>query len=212
MISKNPGSEFSDGITLKREQRISEVAAQRQLDCVVVLENVHDPHNIGAVLRTCDSVGIVNVFIVYTEPQLDEERLQRGLNSKACSGAKKWVKTTLFLSVKDCVAELRKRNLLILGTHLGNEAMPIHESDFTIPTAIVLGNEHDGISKEFLSHLDGNIFIPQVGMVQSLNISVACAVILYELFRQRQLKEMYNPEESNESLVDYYKSVNKARD
>lgn len=211
MSNKNQGSEFSDGITVKREVRMREVAAQRQSDVVVVLENVHDPHNIGAVLRTCDSVGILHVFVVYTEPQLNKETLNKGLNSKACSGAKKWVKTRLFTSVADCVNELRKRKLLILGTHLAKEAKSIHSCDFTVPTAIVLGNEHDGISTEFLSHLDGNIFIPQVGMVRSLNISVACAVILYELFRQRQTNDMYNTDKADESLMKYYMSVNKPR-
>ncbi len=211
MSNKNPGAEFNDGITVKREERMRQVVAQRQSDIVVVLENVHDPHNIGAVLRTCDSVGIVHVFVVYTEPQLNEATLKKGLNSKACSGAKKWVKTSLFTSIEECVIELRKRHLLILGTHLGETAKPIHNCDFTIPTAIVLGNEHDGISAEFLSHLDGNIFIPQVGMVRSLNISVACAVILYELFRQRDSNGMYDLEQPNESLMDYYKSVNKPR-
>jgi tRNA (guanosine-2'-O-)-methyltransferase len=209
VLANNPGSKFNDGITVDREQRIQKLASLRQTDVIVVLENVHDPHNIGAVLRTCDSVGIPNVFVVYTEAQLTEDTLQKGLNSKACSGAKKWVKTCLFTSVEDCVHELRKRNVLILGTHLAEEAKPIYACDFTVPTAIVLGNEHEGISNEFLGHLDGNIFIPQVGMVKSLNISVACAVIVYELYRQREAIDKYNQSTLNNELYQHYKSMNR---
>ena len=211
MLADNPGSNFKDGITADREQRLRSVAAMRQTDVVLVLENVHDPHNIGAVLRTCDSVGIAEVFIVYTEEQLTEETLEKGLNSKTSSGARKWIKTSLFNSVSDCIKELKKRNLKVYGTHLGEEAQSIYNCDFTTPVAVVLGNEHDGLSQEFLNELDGNIYIPRVGMVQSLNISVASAIIVYEIFRQRQLKLLYSANRSNEELFSYYKSVNKDR-
>ncbi len=209
MLADNPGSKFTDGITSEREQRLRSVAAMRQTDIVLVLENVHDPHNIGAVLRTCDSVGIAEVFIVYTEEQLTEETLDKGLKSKTSSGASKWIKTTLFHTVADCIEELKSRNLRIYGTHLGEQAETIYNCDFTKPTAIVLGNERDGLSDEFLESLDGNIFIPQVGMVQSLNISVASAVIVYEIHRQRDAKQLYNSSQANDELYAYYKSVNK---
>lgn len=209
MLADNPGSNFKDGITADREQRLKSVAAMRQTDVVLVLENVHDPHNIGAVLRTCDSVGIAEVFIVYTEEQLTEQTLEKGLNSKTSSGARKWIKTSLFNSVSDCIQELKKRKLKTYGTHLEEEARPIYDCDFTTPVAIVLGNEHDGLSQEFLNALDGNIYIPQVGMVQSLNISVACAVILYELFRQRNEKGNYTSNNTNSDLLEYYKTIHR---
>lgn len=195
---------FSEGITVRRENRIIEMASKRQTDVVLVLENVHDPHNIGAVLRTCDSVGVAEVFVVYTHSNLDQETLELGLQSKTSSGASKWVKTTLFHSVEECVLALREKNLTLLGTHLHHEANSIYDSNFDSPIAIVLGNEKDGLSQEMLDELDGNIFIPQVGMVKSLNISVACAVVLYELFRQRKRSGKYASNDANEDLKEYY--------
>lgn len=202
--NKNPGASFSDGMTVRREERIGDVASKRQLDVVVVLENVHDPHNIGAVLRTCDSVGVCDVFVLYTEEQLTEDTLNLGLQSRTSSGAYKWVRTSLFRSVEECVTALRKRNLKLLGTHLHEDAISIYKSDFTEGVALVLGNEKDGLSLELLSHLDGNIFIPQVGMVKSLNISVACAVVLYELYRQRELVGKYLGDSANEEVLNQY--------
>jgi len=196
--------EFNEGITVRRENRIIEVASKRQSDVVLVLENVHDPHNIGAVLRTCDSVGVAEVFVVYTDSNLDQETLELGLQSRTSSGAYKWVKTSLFHSVSECVSELKKRNLTLLGTHLHQKAETIYKSNFVDPIAIVLGNERDGLSQDMLDSLDGNIFIPQVGMVRSLNISVACAVILYELYRQRELKGKYDSNELNAELEQRY--------
>jgi len=199
-----PSSEFSEGLTVRRENRIREVASKRQTDVVLVIENVHDPHNIGAVLRTCDSVGVTEVFVVYSDSHLDQDTLDLGLKSKTSSGAYKWVQTTLFHTVADCIDELRKRKLQILGTHLLQSAQSIYDSNFEVPIAIVLGNERIGLSKEMLDALDGNIFIPQVGMVKSLNISVACAVILYELYRQRELKGQYDSNELHTDLEQRY--------
>lgn len=197
-------AEFNEGITVRRENRINEVASKRQSDVVLVLENVHDPHNIGAVLRSCDSVGVAEVFVVYTDSNLDQETLDLGLQSRTSSGAYKWVKTSLFHSVSECVAELRKKHLTLLGTHLHQKAQSIYDVNFVSPVAIVLGNERDGLSQEMLDQLDGNIYIPQVGMVKSLNISVACAVVLYELYRQRDLAGKYTGQKSNEHIKDHY--------
>lgn len=202
-------AEFNEGITVRRENRITEVASKRQTDVVLVLENVHDPHNIGAVLRTCDSVGVAEVFVVYTDSNLDQETLDLGLQSRTSSGAYKWVKTTLFHSVAECITALRKKNLLLYGTHLHQEAKSIYECNFEKPVAIVLGNERDGLSQEMLDELDGNIYIPQVGMVKSLNISVACAVVLYELYRQRELSGRYEDNHVDENLKNHYMSTHR---
>jgi len=203
---------FDDGITQRRKDRITKVVLRRQLDVVVVLENVHDPHNIGAVLRSCDSVGVVEVFIIYTEPQLTEETLSKGLASKSASGAKKWIRTRLFSSVESCANALKSLKLTVLATHLGEDAKSIYKVDLTGPVALVFGNEHDGISDELMAFVDGNIFIPQMGLVKSLNISVACAVSLYELFRQRDTSDMYvnkvMDEKKERLLTEYLDSHN----
>lgn len=206
-----PGTEFKEGITVRREKRIQEVASKRQTDVVLVLENVHDPHNIGAVLRTCDSVGVAEVFVVYTDSNLDQETLDLAMQSRASSGAYKWVKTTLFHSIKECITELRERKLTLLGTHLHHKALNIYDTNFTAPIAIILGNEKDGLSQDMLDELDGNIYIPQEGMVKSLNISVACAVVLYEMFRQRKIRGMYDGKDNNEILRKRYLTTQRTK-
>lgn len=185
-------SQLTDGMTVRREERIREMTSKRQQDIIVVFENVHDPHNIGAVLRSCDSVGVTEVIALYTEDFLTQETLDLAVRSKTSSGAYRWVKTTLITDVDQCISYLRSKNLKLLGTHLHAESKSIYKSNLTEGIAIFFGNEKVGLTEQVLEQLDGNVFIPQVGMVKSLNISVACAVFLYELYRQREEKGMYD--------------------
>ena len=179
-------------MTEHRLQRITEVASRRQPDLTVVLENVHDPHNIGAVLRTCDSVGIREIFVLHHEPQLAAEKLVIG--KRTASGARKWVDVHYFTDPAACFKMVRYKYGAIFGTHLTKESSSLYELDLSEPAALVFGNEHDGISPTVLPYLDANFIIPQMGMVKSLNISVACAVSLYEALRQRLEKGLYeNP-------------------
>lgn len=194
-------------MTPKREDKFRRVVAKRQFNLTVVLENVHDPHNIGAVMRTCDAVGVREIYVLYTEDQLTEETLQVG--KSAASGAKKWVEVHLFQDVASCFGAIRKKYNHILATHLAENAKSLYDLDLTDSVAILFGNEKDGVSQEALSFTDGNLIIPQMGMVQSLNISVACAVTLYEALRQRQLAGCYDqdPSDFNDKqakLYDHY--------
>ena len=175
-------------ITDKRRRMFERVAAGRQ-EMTVILENVHDPHNIGAVIRTCDAVGIYEIFVLYTEDHLAFERLERIKSSS--TGVRKWMQLHTFRDIDDCMAEVRKRYDLVLATHLDCEASSIYNSDLGRRIAFLFGNEHEGVSQKALQYADGNLLIPQMGMAQSLNISVACAVTLYEAMRQRDLKGMY---------------------
>lgn len=168
----------------ERLEKIKDVVFNRQLDLAVVLENVHDPHNVSAVVRTCDAVGICDVFLLHTDPRLKE--VDFNIGKKSSGGSGKWIRVHQYFEHSECFETLRQRYGRILGTHVEEEALEIYSVDFREPTAIIFGNEHEGLSKDSLSALDGTICIPQVGMVQSLNISVACAVILYEAFRQRR--------------------------
>ena len=171
----------------RRRQRFEEVVGRRQFDLTVVLENVHDPHNIGAVLRSCDSVGISEVFVLYTEPQLDRDHLELG--RRAAGGAQKWVDVNFYTEIAPCFEHLRSRYDRIYSTHLSDEATELFDLQLSGSVALVFGNEHDGVSEEVRRRTDGDFIIPQVGMSQSLNISVACAVTLYEAFRQRRRKK-----------------------
>ncbi len=176
-------------MTPERKEKFKKVVAQRQLDLTVVLENVHDPHNIGAVLRSCDSVGIHEIFVLYKDADLTEENLVAGKSSS--SGARKWVDVHYFTDVEKCFREIKKRYENVFCTALSQDAKGLYEMDLTQSMALLFGNEHDGVSEETLNYCDGNFIIPQMGMVKSLNISVACAVSLYEAARQRMEKGKY---------------------
>ncbi len=195
--------------TMKEERynKIKDVADKRQGDFTVILNNVHDPHNIGAVLRTCDSVGIKEIYVLNTDDTIDKNNLVLG--KKSAASARKWIDTFYYTDVEKCIKDIREKYKLIYGTHLDSDAVSMYDLDMTQSIALVFGNEHAGISDEVMKHLDGNFIIPQVGMVQSLNISVAVAVTLYEAYRQRESKNFYrdNPtmttEEKTSLLKDY---------
>ncbi len=176
-------------MTPERQEKFEKVVAQRQLNLTVILENVHDPHNIGAVLRSCDSVGIREIFVLYTDEKLTEENLKVG--KKSSSGARKWVDVHYFKDVEKCFEEVKKQYKNVFCTHLSHDAKGLYEMDLTQSVALLFGNEHAGVSEEVLKKCDGNFMIPQMGMVKSLNISVACAVSIYEAARQRIEKGIY---------------------
>ena len=174
-------------MTPERISKITRVLNYRQPGLVVVLENVHDPHNISAVLRTCDAVGVNDVFILTT---IMPRHKRLGKNSAA--SADKWLNLHMYENTAECMAEVKKRTDKIFATHLGVESHSLYDLKLTERVALVFGNEHAGVTEECLSYCDGNFIIPQVGMVQSLNISVACAITLYEAFRQRQNAGYYD--------------------
>ncbi len=167
-------------MTPERTERINEVLAKRQPGLTVVLENVNDPHNIAAVMRTCDAVGIQDIYILNTKIGAHE-----AWSAKASSSAVNWLTIHQFTNLNECIAALREKFDKIYTTHLSTDAVGLYELDLTKKVALVFGNEHDGCSEEIIALADGNFIIPQVGMIKSLNISVACAVSVYEAFRQR---------------------------
>lgn len=173
--------------TEARIEKVRRVLERRQLDLTVVLENVHDPHNVSAVLRTCDSVGIYKVYLIYHSGQKFPD-----LSKRSSASAVKWIKLQFFDNVEACYNLLRGDGFKIYSTALTKESVSLYSLDLTQKVALVFGNEHTGVSELAVSLADGNFRIPQVGMVESLNISVACAVSLYEAFRQRNLKGMYD--------------------
>ncbi|HET9137515.1 MAG TPA: TrmH family RNA methyltransferase [Candidatus Kapabacteria bacterium] len=178
-----------------RTDRIEQTLARRQPGLVVVLENVHDPHNIGAILRSCDAVGVMRVMMLYTI----EEPPKIGVTS--ASGAMKWIEFRRFRSVASCFDELHVEGFQILATKIEPKAASLYSYDLAKPTALVFGNEHRGISEEAASQADGLVYIPMMGMVESVNVSVAAAISLFEASRQRSAKQMYDqPQLSPECL------------
>jgi len=172
--------------TDRRLQRLTKAAESRQATLQLVLENIHDPHNVSAIYRTCDATGVQNIGLVYTNEEFPK------ISRVTSSSANKWIDTQRYKSVEECCNELHKKGFKIYASMLDENAVDFYELDLTEPVALVVGNEHRGISEEMQKHADKTFFIPMRGMVQSLNVSVASAVILYEAQRQRSLKGMYS--------------------
>lgn len=176
-------------MTPEREAKIRRVLNRRQNGLVVVMENVQDPHNISAVMRTCDAVGVQDIFVLnHTIPR------HRKFAKSSSASALGWLTVKQFSDTAACMAAVRQLCDKVYATHLGVESRSLHELDLTERVALVFGNEREGVTEECLKYCDGNFIIPQMGMVQSLNISVACAITLYEALRQRDVKGMYNGE------------------
>jgi len=172
-----------------REQKIRAVIRQSQPDLTVVLENIFDPLNISAVLRSCDAVGVREVFVVYTKKYLDKRGLVLG--KRTSGGTFKWMDVYVFEDLDECFRRVRERYGRILATSLGDRSESLYDLDLVQPTALLFGNEDDGVSPEALALCDGNFLIPQVGFAESLNISVACAITLFEARRQRETQGFY---------------------
>jgi len=188
---------------IERETKLKKAIAYKQGTLTVVMENVHDPHNISAVLRSCDAVGVIEVYIVNSETGKKPK-----MGKKSSASAMKWLNLHYFDNLEACFTAVRKKYDKIYTTHLSKEAKTLHKMDFTQSVALVFGNEHEGVSEEAVALSDGNFIIPQVGLIQSLNISVACAVTLYEVFRQRDQANMYeesqlSPQEQEAMFVEW---------
>jgi tRNA (guanosine-2'-O-)-methyltransferase len=172
--------------TDQRARRIMEVLAKRQNDLTLVINNIHDPHNVSAILRSCDAFGIPRVHLLYTSNVFPE------LGKKSSASAKKWVERMSHSRPSELLRVLRQQGLIPVRTGFSPRAVPVHEWDFTGPTAVILGNEHSGVEKDLLEEVEHELYIPMQGMIQSLNVSVAAAIILYEAFRQRNEAGLYS--------------------
>ncbi len=180
-------------MTPERIAKLTGVLVKRQPDLTVVLENVFDPHNISAVMRTCDAVGLQDIYILNTKIPRHKK-----WGTRSSSSAAKWLTIHQFDQTEECFSSLRKRYSKILTTHLSSDAADLYAINMTEPVALVFGNEHSGVSDEIRALADGNFIIPQMGIIQSLNISVACAVTLYEAFRQKSEAGHYQQQRLDE--------------
>lgn len=199
-----PAKESRYPRTGRRIERIQDVLERRQPDLTVVLENVHDPHNIAAVLRSCDAVGAMTVHVTRDPSTKPHKKFSR----RASGSAAKWIEVCEHETIEACYAKLRLDGFAIAATGGGAAAVGMSDVDLTAPVALVLGNEMRGLTEEALAGADSIVMIPMVGMIRSLNISVACAVLLYEAFRQRVAAGMYQkprlPVEELESLASIW--------
>lgn len=176
-------------MNLERYNRIQQVLKARQSDLTLCLEEVHKPNNVSAVIRSADATGIHKIHAVWPNEM-------RTL-SHTSAGARNWVEVDTHDSIEDAITELKAQGMQVLVTNLSDTAVDFRDIDYTKPTAIILGSEKVGASEQAKKLADQDIIIPMVGMVQSLNVSVASAVILYEAQRQRQAAGMYDNEVSS---------------
>ncbi len=165
--------------TEERIAKVERVLSTRQPDLRVVLEGVTLPHNASAIIRTCDAAGVSSIDLVSPNPELLH------LNGVVTTGADKWLDIGVYGSLSEIIPRLKAAGMTVAATGMSPDALPYTSYDFTRPTAILLGNESDGLTPEAFAMADSIIRIPMLGMVQSLNLSVSAAIILYEAMRQR---------------------------
>jgi tRNA (guanosine-2'-O-)-methyltransferase len=171
-------------MTPERFRRLSAALARRQPDLTILMDLVHKSHNFSAILRSCDAVGVLEAHVVATE---DAVAIQHALSA----GSKKWVGVQKHPSVGDAVARLRERGFTIVAAHPSADAIDYRDVDYTKPTALTFGAELHGLSPEALALADTHVTIPMVGLVHSLNVSVAAGLLLFEASRQRSDAGMY---------------------
>ncbi|MEM1181710.1 MAG: tRNA (guanosine(18)-2'-O)-methyltransferase TrmH [Acidobacteriota bacterium] len=172
-------------MTPRRFARLTSILDRRQTTLTVLLDDLQKAHNVSAVMRTCDAVGVGWIHALSTE---DSFRAK----TTSAAGSEHYVETELHRDAQTAVDALRGRGFRLYAAHLDDRAIDFRSVDFTRPTCLVMGQEGPGVSAELLDRVDGTIAIPMVGAVASLNVSVATAVILYEAQRQRQLAGLYD--------------------
>ncbi len=172
-------------MTPERFARLRAVLDRRQPDLTVLCEDVHKSHNISAILRTCDAVGVAELHAVSPGGEWSRHRGVSG-------GSRKWVRSRVHRELGEAVSELHSLGHQIVAAHFSKTAIDYRRCDFTRPTAVLLGAERLGVSARAAALADAHIVVPMRGLVESLNVSVAAAVILYEAARQREEAGMYS--------------------
>lgn len=169
----------------ERFARINALLDQRQPDLTLCLESVHKNHNLSALIRTADAVGLHDVHAVWFD--------RRGkVKGGTAMGSQQWVKVHHHTTTEEAFATFKQQGMQVLVTNLSPSAVHFREVDYTRPTAILFGQEKKGVSEQALALADQHVVIPMVGMAESLNVSVAAATILYEAQRQREAAGMYS--------------------
>ena len=178
--------------TKQRIAKVERALSLKQPDLRVVLEEVRNTHNASAVVRTCDSAGILYVDVIYSDPS------PFPINEAISTRAEKWLEFINHHSTPDCLGDLKRKGFKIASTLIDDAAVPFTDIDYTQPMAIVFGNESEGVSEEARGLSDYIIRIPMKGMAQSLNLSVSVGIILYEAMKQRLKKSFFEKRRLND--------------
>ncbi|MDH5433587.1 MAG: tRNA (guanosine(18)-2'-O)-methyltransferase TrmH [Gammaproteobacteria bacterium] len=178
-----------------RNDKIVETLNKRQTGLTVLMDEVHKPHNLAAVVRTCDAVGIGDVNAVYPKGMI------KSLHGTSM-GSNRWVATRVHEDLDQGFQFVKAQKMQVLAAHFSDKAVDYRDIDYTKPTAILLGAEKFGVSAQGAEMADQHVIIPMMGMVQSLNVSVAAAIILYEAQRQRQQAGLYQQRQISDELFE----------
>lgn len=175
-------------MTARRLSKIKSVVSHRQQG-IIVLEDIHDPHNAMAVVRTAEAFGFQQVYFIFEQ---EKSFNPKKIGKSSSSSGNKWLDYKIFKSTISCYHELHLQGYQIYATTLNDQSASLFKTKFIQPkTAIVFGSEHRGLSPSAIQLADHQVYIPMRGFVQSLNLSVAAAIFLYELTRQRQLSKKF---------------------
>jgi len=177
----------------KRLERIKSVVSNRRTDIIVVLEDIHDPHNAAAILRTCDALGIQNVYFIFEkEKPFNPKRIGKA----SSSSANKWLDFKIFHSVLSCFKTLKHEGYTIIATALTPNAEDLTTTLLKEEKiALLVGNEHSGLSQTAIKLSDRVIMIPMKGFMQSLNVSVSTAIVLWDIFSKRKMSPLGKTEQ-----------------
>jgi len=181
-------------VTSKRLEKMKKVLNTRQYNLRVFMDYVYSTHNLSAIVRTCDAVNVGKLYYRH------QKKVK--LNNEITMGAHKWIFYEYVEDIDKFYKEIKKEGYQVIVTLLDKDSIDFREVDYTKPTLIVLGNEVDGVSEDTLKYADKKVIIPMYGMSESLNVSVANGVILYEAQRQRMLKGMYNKPSLPKELIE----------
>ena len=184
----------------RRFERIKNVLNCRMKNLSVLVEAVNKPHNLSAILRTCDAAGVFEANFICEKDKV------KTFNSTA-QGSQKWVKLNNHETTISAVSELRKKGFKLYGTTLNERSTDYRNFDYSENTCFVLGAEKWGLSDQLISKVDESIFIPMSGMVQSLNVSVAASILLFEAIRQRDSKDLLPLNGEGLSSEEYEKTL-----
>ncbi len=174
---------------------MKQVLQQRQFDLTVVMDRVHKPHNLAAIARSADSVGIHKIHAI-------SEKHQIRLTQKAATGVKKWLEMEVFQNPAAAIEPLLQKGYQIIAADLDSNAIDYRQADYTRPTAILVGSELEGLSPQAKAFASQSVTIPLMGMVQSLNVSVATALILNEAMYQRRENGQYQSSGLDQETID----------
>lgn len=190
-------------LTEQRIERIQSVVAKRSRNVVTVIEGLINLGNVSAVMRSAEALGFFDFHIV------EGEHTRFKNSARTSQGAEKWLNVSRWPTATACVSNLKARGFTLVATHLDDTSVPIDTIDFTRPTALIFGNEQDGVSSEMLALADHRCIIPMAGFVESFNISVAAAVGLYHAYHDRMTRQGFHGDltesEKTALTAEYYR-------